>query len=240
MKRFFKYFFIMLLIVLITISSYFIFTQKQKEYQEDIIVEELQELAIGKEEKSEINLQKLYDINSDIVGWIKIDGTNINYPVMQNKKEPEFYLRRNFYKEYSVYGTPFLDNSCDLDTSDNLIIHGHNMMNKKMFGELENYKDNRYFNNHKIIKFYTLDEIEEYEIIAVFKTTLYKQDAFKYYQCVNFSNENKLNYFLDKCNELNFYRIEIDAKYGDKFITLSTCEYSKNNSRLVVVGKLIS
>lgn len=239
MKRIFKYSFIMLLIVLITISSYFIFNQKQEEYQEDVIVEELQEIATAKEE-SEIDLQKLYDINSDIVGWIKIDGTNINYPVMQNQKESEFYLRRNFYKEYSVYGTPFLDNSCDLNTSDNFIIHGHHMMNKKMFGELENYKDKEYYENHKVIKFYTLDEMKEYEIIAAFKTALYKKDTFKYYQCVNFSNENELNYFLDKCNDLNIYDTKIDAKKGDKFITLSTCEYSNKNSRLVVVAKLIS
>lgn len=240
MKMIVKFIFVILLIVLIAISSIFIYSQKQEEYQEDILVEELQAIVTVKDDNNKINLQELYDINSDIIGWIKIDGTNINYPVMQNTKESEFYLRRNFYKDYSVYGTPFLDNSCDLNTSDNFIIHGHHMMNNKMFGELENYKDKEYYENHKVIKFYTLDEIKEYEIIAAFKTALYKKDTFKYYQCVNFSNENELNYFLDKCNDLNIYDTKIDAKKGDKFITLSTCEYSNKNSRLVVVAKLIS
>ena len=240
MKMIVRIIFVILLIVLIAISSFFIYSQKQEEYQEDILVEELQEIVTVKDENNKINLQELYDINSDIIGWIKIDGTNINYPVMQNIKESEFYIRRNFYKDYSVYGTPFLDNSCNLDTSDNLIIHGHHMMNQKMFGELENFKDREYYDNHKTIQFYTFDELKVYEIIAVSRTTLYKNDTFKYYQCVNFLNENELNYFLEKCNELNFYSTEIDVEYGDKFITLSTCEYSKKNSRLFVVGKLIS
>ena len=229
-----------LLIGIMLISSYFIYKSKKEDKLQENIFEEIIDVAVEseiKEEQQEIDMQELYNINNDIVGWLKIDDTNINYPVMQTKDKPNYYLRRNFYKEYSQWGTPFLAESCDIQSSDNLIIYGHHINNSKMFGELEHYKKEEYYKNHKYIKFYTMNEKKEYEIIAVFKTVAYT--GFKYYQYSNFNNEREFETFINKCRELSFYHIEKNINYGEKLITLSTCEYSQENGRLVVIAKEI-
>lgn len=218
-------------------------TEEMQENQEDDRVE--QEEVITKNEESakmaeDIDLQKLYNINSDLVGWIKIDGTNINYPVMQNGN---FYLRRNFYKNYSSCGTPYLAEYCGLKTSDNLILYGHHMNNKTMFSSLDNYKRFNFYKNHQYVKFYTLEDgktIENtYEIIYAFKTVAYSDNGFKYNSFYIANIEEQFNDFILKCQELSFYNTGKTAKYGDKLITLSTCEYSQKNGRIVIVGRKI-
>lgn len=232
-----------LLIGIMLISSYFIYKSKKEDKLQENIFEEIIDVAVKseikeeEEEQQEINMQELYNVNNDIVGWLKIDNTNINYPVMQTKNTPNYYLRRNFYKEYSQWGTPFLAESCDIQSSDNLIIYGHHINNSKMFGELEHYKKEEYYKNHKYIKFYTMNEKKEYEIIAVFKTVAYT--GFKYYQYNSFNNQREFETFIKKCRELSFYNIEKNINYGEKLITLSTCEYSQENGRLVVIAKEI-
>ena len=234
---------IILLISLMLISSYFILKSKLEDKTQEDIFEEISEIAEenntedNKSKQEEINMQELYELNNDIVGWLKIDNTNINYPVMQTKDNPNYYLRRNFYKQYSQWGTPFLAENCNIEISDNLIIYGHHISNSKMFGELENYRKEEFYNSHKIIKFFTMEENTEYEIISVFKTIAYS--GFRYYEYINFENESEFNTFINKCNELAFYNIENNVNYGDKFITLSTCEYSQKNGRLVVVARKI-
>ena len=149
-----------------------------------------------------------------------------------------YYLRKNFYKQYSYLGTPFLSENCDVKTSDNLIIYGHHINNSKMFGQLESYKNKEYYEQHKNIKLFTLEEQQEYEIISVFKTVAYT--GFKYYDFVKANNEREFNTFLNKCKELSFYNTENSAVYGDKLLTLSTCEYSTKNGRLVIIAKRIN
>ena len=107
-----------------------------------------------------------------------------------------------------------------------------------MFGGLENYKQEDYCKEHQIIKFYTKEEKAEYEIIAVFKTVAYT--GFKYYNYCNFKSESEFIAFINKCYDLAFYDTGKKAEYGDKLITLSTCEYSNKNGRLVVVAKKIT
>lgn len=234
---------IILLISLMLISSYFILKSKLEDKTQEDIFEEISEIAEenntedNKSKQEEINMQELYELNNDIVGWLKIDNTNINYPVMQTKDNPNYYLRRNFYKQYSQWGTPFLAENCNIEISDNLIIYGHHISNSKMFGELENYRKEEFYNSHKIIKFFTMEENTEYEIISVFKTIAYS--GFRYYEYINFENESEFNTFINKCNELAFYNIENNVNYGDKFITLSTCDYTSKNGRLVVVARKI-
>ena len=243
MKKILYRIIMVLLIGIMLISSYFIYKSRKEDKIQENIYEEIIEVAKEKEnkeeneEQQEINMQELYNVNNDIVGWLKIDNTNINYPVMQTKNTPNYYLRRNFYKEYSQWGTPFLSENCDIQSSDNLIIYGHHINNSKMFGELKHYKKEEYYKNHKYIKFYTMNEKKEYEIIAVFKTVAYT--GFKYYQYSNFNNEREFETFVNKCRELSFYHIEKNINYGEKLITLSTCEYSQENGRLVVIAKEI-
>lgn len=183
--------------------------------------------------------QELYLQNEDMVGWIAIDGTAINYPVMQSKNNPDFYLKHSFEKEYSDLGVPYIQENCDILTSDNLIIYGHHIKGQKMFGALENYKDKSFYEEHKTIQFDTLTEQGEYEIVAVFKTVAYSAEGYRYYDFVDAENEDEFNAYIEKCKELALYDTGVTAEYGDKLITLSTCEYSAQNGRLVVVAKRI-
>ena len=126
--------------------------------------------------------------------------------------------------------------------SDNLVIYGHHMSNGSMFAHLEKYKDESFWSEHRTITFNTLTDKQEYEIVAVFRTVVYTDspDAFKYYRFVDAENADEFDDYIAKCKELSFYDTGVTAEYGDKLITLSTCEYSRNNSRLVVVAKRIT
>ncbi|WP_316518176.1 class B sortase [Neglectibacter sp. CSJ-5] len=182
--------------------------------------------------------RELHSYNSDFVGWIRVPGTEINYPVMQSPDEPNFYLRRNFEKEYSNLGTPYLQENCDIRTCDNLIIYGHHMLDGGMFSDLELYKKEAFFEQHKYVRFDTLDELGLYEVMAVIITTAYQSDSFQYYNYTE-NNELTFNTYVDECKQRALYDTGMDAEYGDKLITLSTCEYSSDNGRLIVVAKKI-
>ena len=117
---------------------------------------------------------KLYEQNSDIVGWIRIDDTQINYPVMQSPQEQNFYLKHGFDKEYTDYGCSYMSESCDVNKpSDNLIVYGHHMKNGTMFSDLEKFKSKDFWEEHKTLRFDTLYVKQTYEVIAVFKTAVY-------------------------------------------------------------------
>lgn len=243
MKKIIYSFIVILLIGIMLISIYFIFKElKQNKDQEDIlndlikIVESNDDDKDNENEGSNINLNKLYELNNDLVGWIEIDNTSINYPIMQSKNRPNYYLKRDFYKKYSSYGTPYLSEQCNIDTSDNNIIYGHNMKNKKMFGSLENYKNKEFYNSHQLIKFSTLENSTNYQIFSVFRTVAYSNNGFKYFNYTDFQNGQDYDEFINKCKELSFYETNKKPKYGDKLLTLSTCEYSNKNGRLVIVA----
>ena len=237
---------LIIFIISLVLSVIYIITNKVQDKKQNEVFEELENIVTEeKEEKHEeqqeesINLEKLYDLNNDFIGWLKINGTNISYPVMQtDSNRKEYYLRKNFYKEYSQLGTPYIAEYCNVQTSDNVIIYGHHITNYQVFGELEKYKKKEFYDNHKIINFNTIYENADYEIIAVFKTVAYT--GFKYYQFINSSSEDEFNTFIKRCKELSFYDTGKTAKYGDKLLTLSTCEYSAKNGRLVVVAKKIT
>ena len=247
-----------LLIVILAISSFFMIKGFAENKKEIDIYDDLQEIVIEENtdidttnvdteiEKSEgessnkYNLENIAKINSDVVGWIKIGNTNIDYPVMQNG---DYYLHRNIYKNYSSHGTPYLAEYCNIQYSDNLIIYGHHMNDNSMFAQLDNYKKHSFYENHKYIKFYSYyngKTIEKtYEVAIAFKTVVYSDKGFKYYNYTNFSDVQELNDFIENCRKLEFYNTGIDINYGDKLITLSTCEYSQKNGRIVVVAKQI-
>ena len=198
------------------------------------------EIPLTEEETVLPEYGELFLQNSDMVGWISIAGTNINYPVMQTPNEPNFYLKHNFEKEYSDLGTPYIQENCNIAESDNLVIYGHHIKGQKMFGALESYKNKDFYEEHKIIQFDTLTQHGEYEVIAVFKTVAYSSKGFRYYDFVNAENAEAFDEYIAKCKELALYDTGITAEYGDRLITLSTCEYSAQNGRLVVVAKKVS
>ena len=189
---------------------------------------------------SSLDLKSLKIKNGDTEGWIKIDNTKINYPVMQNG---DFYLHNNFYKKYSISGTPYLASYCNINSSDNLIIYGHHMSSGSMFAGLDIYKTYKGYKNHKYIRFYTLSgntTIEnKYEVIGAYKVQPNTEVANILYGTIKFKSEEDFNKYKNVLKNKSLYDTGANLNYGDKFITLSTCEYSQKNGRLVVVGKLI-
>ena len=187
------------------------------------------------------NMQDLHEKNNDIVGWIKIEDTIIDYPVMFTP-DNEFYLYRNFYKNKDINGSIFIDKHCHLAPRDtNLIFHGHNMNNGSMFGALIKYKSQNFYASHRQILFDTLYENQVYEIVSVFISKVYNvsDNVFKYYRFYNAKNQEEFDYFYNNIKQMSLYDIDIKAQFGDEFITLSTCENSIKNGRFVVVAKKI-
>ena len=194
------------------------------------------------DEENIINIVKeLKNMNDDFVGILSIPDTIINYPVMYTKGE-DYYLRRSFDKKQSDAGTLFIDKYNNINPiDDNIIIYGHNMRNGTMFHELLNYKKESFYKDHKYIYFDKVDGIQKYEVISAFYSKVYYEDenVFKYYKFYNAANDEELNYYIKNIKELALYDTNISAKLGDKFITLSTCEYSQENGRFVVVAKKV-
>lgn len=161
--------------------------------------------------------QELHKQKGDMVGWIKIDDTQINYPVMQTIENPNYYLRRGFDKNYSLYGCPYVQETCDISKpSDNIVIYGHHMNDGSMFANLMKYTKKSFWEKHKTITFDTLNKHSEYEVFATFKTTAYGDDStsFKYYRFVEAKDEQEFNSFIDKCKELALYDTGITPNMG--------------------------
>ena len=133
----------------------------------------------------------------------------------------------------------YVQENCALGISDNIIVYGHHMNNGSMFADLCKYEREGFYREHPIVRFDTLSSLNEYEIVAVFKTVAYSEKGFKYYHFVDAAGEDDFNAFVSQCKALALYDTGVSAEYGDKLLTLSTCEYSRTNGRMVVVAKLI-
>lgn len=183
--------------------------------------------------------RELYERNSDIVGWLKIDGTRIEYPVMQNPQDAEYYLNHDFDKKENKGGLPFLDAHSRANGSDILLIHGHHMKSGWMFKDLMKYKNESFYKEHATFQFSSLYEKEEYEIVSVILSEVYRKsdDVFKYYQIENINTPAEFDSYVQNIKKLALYDTGVTAQYGDKLIVLSTCEYSTENGRLAVVAR---
>ena len=197
-----------------------------------------------KEQTKIEKLEELQKINPDIIALIEIEGTNINYPVVQGK-DNSYYMTHNYKKEKSADGALFLDKAYDWEKpSTNLLIYGHNNIgSKEMFVELVKYKKEAFYKEHKIINFTTNKEEAKFEIISVFLSRVYYQNeknVFRYYYFVDAKNKKEFNSFVDSAKKASIYKINATAEYGDQLMTLSTCEYSQKNGRLAVVARKIT
>lgn len=185
----------------------------------------------------------LYNLNPDIAGWISIEGTEIDYPVMQTVKDEQFYLHRNFYKAESTSGLPFMDDRCIIsDTSSNIIIYGHNMKNGSMFAGLLKYQDKDFYEKHKYIRFDTIYAEGMYEIVAVFRSRVafVDEDTFRFYNFIESDSVEEFEEFYDTIRSLSLYETDATAISSDYLLTLSTCEYSEEDGRFVVVARKIA
>ncbi|MFI3238737.1 MAG: class B sortase [Lachnospiraceae bacterium] len=185
---------------------------------------------------------ELYKLNSDIVGWIKIENTNINYPVMQTVDDEEFYLNRDFTKEYSLSGTPFLSADSTLeDSCGQLIIYGHNMKNDTMFSDLLLYKSQDFWEENKIIDLDTLYMEQSYEIFAVFSVDVQVDNGhFPFYHYTDFDSVEEFECFIEEILSLAFYSTDSTPSYDDSLLTLITCDGYIGSGRFVVMAKLVS
>lgn len=182
----------------------------------------------------------LYLKNTDFVGWLEVPGTVISYPVMQSPDNPNYYLRHNFAKDWDSHGCIYVRETCDVfSPSDNVTLYGHNKRDGTMFSDLEKYMDQEFYEEHKYIYFDTIFQRHTYEIIAVFPTSASVGVGFRYHAFENAATAEEFDNFVATCKQLSYYDIPATAQYGNKLITLSTCEYSQVNGRLVIVAKRI-
>lgn len=194
------------------------------------------------------NMQKVITLkqeNQDVIGWIQIDNTIINYPLLQSTdKDKDYYLTHNYKKEKTKYGSIYLNKVSDLsNTYSNSIIYGHNMKDEQMFNTLLKYENQDFYNEHKTIKIATEKEESEYLIVCAFKSRIFyqnEQDVFRYYNYTNFEDEKTYNEYINNCKQIQLYDTGVTATYGEQLITLITCEYSQENGRMVVVAKKVS
>lgn len=246
-------------IVLLAISIYFLMGMFAQEKNDNAIQEQLKAIYEGymdengeapaesRDDSSIVEsdavhsgLLALHKENLDCIGWITIPETRIDYPVMYRPGEKNYYLKRDFYGNYSAAGCLFLSELCRPGESDNLIIYGHHMNSGKMFAALEGYKQRAFYEEHPLIFFSSLQGEETYQIIAAFCTPGYTGNDFSYYTFTKAEDEAAYNTYIDAVKNRSLYDTGMTAVYGDKLLTLSTCEYSQANGRMVVVAKQVN
>lgn len=196
----------------------------------------------------------LYEENPDIIGWLSIEGTHIDYPVIQTPEDEEYYLYRDFYGEENRNGSLLMDTDSAVGVgcreqayiggtrpSTNLMIHGHTMKSGLMFGKLSLYEDEAYGKEHSTICFDSLYEKREYELIAAFRSQVYNKSdkVFKYYQFFQADTEEEFQTWYRNIKEMALYDTGVTAQFGDEFITLTCCAYHVEDGRFVVVGKRV-
>lgn len=184
----------------------------------------------------------LYSMYPDLAGWLKVDGTPIDYPVMQDRTGEEYYLTHNFEGKDDNKGNPFISADASIEPMDqNIVIYGHNVRDGSQFGDLDYYLDKKFYEKHPVITFDTIYETGTYQIVAVVKTHVKQEDeaGFRYYWFRNYENRDEFQDLLDFIEENRLYDTGEHLSYGDTTIMLSTCEYTVNNGRLVVIAKRI-
>lgn len=181
--------------------------------------------------------------NSEVIGWISVDNTDISYPLLQTM-DNSYYLTHNYKNENSTYGSIFLHkNSVLTNEFSNLVIYGHNMNDgNQMFSPLLNYKDESFYQDHKTIRITTEDKEYVYTIFSVLKSKVYNNEdtnVFRYYSYIDLTSKDKFTEYISSCKKYQLYNTNVSAVYGNQIISLVTCEYSQDNGRLVVIGKKI-
>lgn len=206
--------------------------------------------------ESSRDLSELYAQNNDLVGWIQVPDTKIDYPVMQTVDDPGFYLHRDFDQEYSESGTPFLDAaSVVLPRTDsdgivsgvtwNWLIYGHHMKFGTMFHDLLKFEDREFWEKHRTFTFDVYNpqtgvtENGEYEIFAVSRSEIKTEDsdAFKYYQYAGYTDGETFNEYVPGVKSESSYDTGVTPQFGDQLVTLSTCAYHTEEGRFYIVGR---
>lgn len=195
-----------------------------------------------------INWKNLKKINKDIIGWIKMSNTKVDYPVLWSKSDTrdyQYYLDHNYKKNWDSFGSIFLDYRCTKGTDcQNVVLHGHHIRDGSMFGDLLKYGGTKgnldFYKKTPVIKFDTPDGEGTYKIISVFKTnTLSSQGEFFNYMIGDFQNEKDFMNYVYNVRVRSLFNCPVDVNEDDELITLSTCSYEFTNFRTVVVARKV-
>lgn len=202
--------------------------------------------------------QELYDRNPDMVGWLTIGEGYIDYPVMQTKKDPEYYLRRNFDGEDSSAGTPFVDYRCSLypRRSFNVILYGHYTDRDQMFRRLLDYAYEQWAMKNKLIRFDTLEEEGTYEVVAAFyydgaNAFLNSPDsnigdnAYTFYNYIELDSKEGFEQFVEEIKKNNLYQSDVKITPEDELLTIVCCAPESfsgiaKDGRFVLVTKKVN
>lgn len=186
---------------------------------------------------------ELFETYPDVAAYLIVPGTNIDYPVVWTPENETEYLYKNYDGTDNINGSLLLDTDSCLDPlTTNLIIHGHNMKSGAMFGNMiEDFDTYEDYEQHKYMTLYTDSTERNYEVIAVFRSQVFKKSdtCFKFYKFFQADTEEEFNDFYENIKALALYDTGVTAEFGDHFITLSTCAYHVENGRFVVVAKEI-
>lgn len=201
---------------------------------------EMDESLVDKTRLLLLQYERLKEKNSDFAGWIRIDGTKLDYPVMHTPDNMEYYLRRTFDKKYSISGTPFMDKNCTAD-SRLVLIYGHHMDNGTMFAPLHNYRKKEFWDSHREIRFDTLTETRTYEVISAFYTEIDAtgtKGLFDYYNYSGDLTDQQFDTYIANVKALSVHTSDTEVTKEDRLLTLSTCSWHSETGRFVVVAKL--
>lgn len=186
-----------------------------------------QEIPLGKR----IDFNKLKDVNEDIIGWINIKGTTVDYPLLMNRKSNDDYIYTSYKKKYSSFGSIFVDYRNNDDFTDkNTIIYGHNMKNGAMFGNLMKYGKLEYAKNNQEIKILREDGIDVYEIYSAYRTVA-NSESYDF----SFNDDKDFKKFIDITNKKTVVDLGVKAEITDRVITLSTCTDTGRTANRYVV-----
>ena len=216
------------------IVIWYVNNQNNKKISEEISqFVTVDETKIDNEEKYVIDFEKIKEKNSDTVAWLKVNGTNIEYPVVKTTNN-DYYLTHNFNKEYNSAGWIFADYKNKLDGTDkNLVIYGHNMRDDSMFGSLKKVINEDWYNNedNRYITLVIEGQTQIYEVFSVYQ--IEKED---YYIQTNFSNEIEFGKFVENLKQRSKKDFNVNVRGEDNILTLSTCA-NNNKYRVVLHAK---
>ena len=198
-----------------------------EQIRDTVIVEEKNEDE--NKEESKVDFNKLKEQNSDAVAWIKVNNTNIEYPVVKGSNN-SFYLNHSFDKSNNSAGWIFADYRNKFDNTDkNIVIYGHNMKDNSMFGSLKNILNSDWYDNEENtnIILYTENEKCIYKVFSI-----YKIESEDYYIKKEFSDDNNFEQFVNTIKKRSIKEFNTDVSKDDNILTLSTCA---NNNKYIVV-----
>lgn len=192
-----------------------------------------------------------YQINQDVIGWLKIEGvdptykfndTNINFPIVQSDNNYH-YLNRNFYGEYEIYGNTYMDYNVDVENSRNIVIYGHS---RDVFGlylsNIKMYKSVYFYQKMPIVTFNSVYEEADYKVVALFiEDTSPDKEFFEYHNFINQTDQDYIDEYVQNVIDRSYILTGVDIQPGDEFLTISTCEDNDeaNYNRLVLFARKV-